>query len=119
LKSKQERLSPEIFSESLSFDEKRGESMKLSLHLPIRKRGAFVLFCIGLFVLLVLAVILAVFSGSVSIPPDVVCKVLLNHLTGHEIFEPTWNASLETIIWTMRFPRVLMATIKSRRRFTG
>ena len=83
--------------------------MKLSSRLPIRKKGNFVLFCIGLFVLLDLAVILAVFSGSVSIPPDVVCKVLLNHLTGHEIFEPTWNASLETIIWTMRFPRVLMA----------
>ncbi|WP_328598734.1 FecCD family ABC transporter permease [Pseudoramibacter porci] len=67
------------------------------------------LFCIGLFVLLILVIILAVFSGSVSIPPDVVCKVLLNHLMGHEIFKPTWNASLETIIWTMRFPRVLMA----------
>ena len=67
------------------------------------------LFCIGLSVLLILVIILAVFSGRVSIPPDVVCKVLLNHLVGHEIFKPTWNASLETIIWTMRFPRVLMA----------
>ncbi|MSS18998.1 iron ABC transporter permease [Eubacteriaceae bacterium RF-744-FAT-4] len=83
--------------------------MKFSSRLPIRKRGNFVLFCIGLFVLLILVIILAVFSGSVSIPPDVVCKVLLNHLMGHEIFKPTWNASLETIIWTMRFPRVLMA----------
>ena len=83
--------------------------MKLSSRLPIRKKGNFVLFCIGLFVLLILVIILAVFSGSVSIPPDVVCKVLLNHLVGHEIFKPTWNASLETIIWTMRFPRVLMA----------
>lgn len=83
--------------------------MKLSSRLPIRKKGNFVLFCIGLFVLLILVIILAVFSGSVSIPPDVVCKVLLNHLTSHEIFKPTWNASLETIIWTMRFPRVLMA----------
>ncbi|MCH4072595.1 FecCD family ABC transporter permease [Pseudoramibacter sp.] len=83
--------------------------MKVTTHLPIRRKRNFVFFCIGLGILLVLAMILAIFSGSVSIPPDVVCKVLINRITGQKIFDPTWNTALETIIWTMRFPRVLMA----------
>ena len=81
---------------------------KLSV-LPLRRKGAYFAFCLGAGVLLVLGAILAVFCGSVTVPPDVVCRVLINHMTHQTIFEPDWNAGLETIIWTIRFPRVLMA----------
>ena len=33
----------------------------------------------------------------------------MNHLSGREIFFPTWETNMETIIWNIRLPRVVLA----------
>ncbi|KIR03758.1 Vitamin B12 ABC transporter, permease component BtuC [Lachnospiraceae bacterium TWA4] len=83
--------------------------MKKTAFLPLRSKRSYTIFMIGAVVLLVLSIILGVFAGSVSLSPETVSKVLINHITRHQFFEPDWEESIENIIWTIRFPRVLMA----------
>lgn len=83
--------------------------MKKNNMLPLRGKGAFLTFCIGLVILLVLSTILAIFEGSVPIKPNLVCKVLANHISHSQVFPKEWAKSLEQIIWEIRFPRVIMS----------
>lgn len=83
--------------------------MKKLTILPIRRKSSYIICCICLAILLVLAIIFAVLCGSVMIHPEIVCEVLINHISGQNLFAPTWNQGIDNIIWTMRFPRVLMA----------
>ncbi len=83
--------------------------MKKLTILPLRSKRSFIIFCIFMIALLGGALILAIFLGSVMVSPGTVCKVLANHLTRKEIYEAAWTASEESIVWTIRFPRVLMA----------
>lgn len=77
--------------------------------LPIRNKSGYITFCIIILLALIFSIVLAVFCGSVTIDPETVCQVLINNITGHEIFTKTWNTGIENIIWSIRFPRVLMA----------
>jgi iron complex transport system permease protein len=63
---------------------------------------------IGLLILLVVIVILAVTIGSVSIPFSMIIAILLSRLPGVDI-NPTWSGTLETIIFDIRLPRVVLA----------
>ncbi len=83
--------------------------MKKNNFLPLRSKRAYTIFMIGAVILLVLSVILAVFGGSVTVDPKTVCQVLINHITGRDVFPVTWRDSTDNIIWTIRFPRVVMA----------
>jgi len=57
------------------------------------------------------ALILAIFLGSVMVSPKTVCQILANHFSRREIYPAVWSASEESIVWTIRFPRVIMAFI--------
>jgi len=83
--------------------------MKKNTILPLRSRGAFLTFCLCMGVILIFSLILSVLVGSVSINPSWIIGVLANHISGRELAEPVWEKSIESIIWTIRFPRVLMA----------
>ena len=61
--------------------------------------------------LLLVGTYISVTQGSVNVSPDQVVRILLNRGTGRELFAATWESSAETIIWNVRFPRVLMAFI--------
>ena len=63
---------------------------------------------IGLLILLVVIVILAVTIGSVSIPFSTTIGILLSRLPWVDM-SPTWAGTLETIIFDIRLPRVVLA----------
>ncbi|MFC2011091.1 FecCD family ABC transporter permease [Chloroflexota bacterium] len=63
---------------------------------------------IGLLILLVVIVILAVTIGSVSIPFSMVIAILLSKLPWVDM-SPAWAGTLETIIFDIRLPRVVLA----------
>jgi len=77
--------------------------------LPLRSKKAFLIFCLCAGAVTILALILSVLVGSVSINSAWIGEILVNRITGREIFERTWENGTESIIWTIRFPRVLMA----------
>lgn len=62
-------------------------------------------------ILIVAAVILSATIGAVRVSATDIWKILANKISGKEIFEMTWEAKTENIIWNIRFPRVLMAFI--------
>ena len=63
----------------------------------------------AVFVCSVFAVGCSVSFGAVRIHPFEVFRIIMNHLSGREIFFPTWETNMETIIWNIRLPRVVLA----------
>lgn len=59
--------------------------------------------------LLVLSVGLAVSVGAVSVPLGTVWRIAAHHLAG--LGDPDWSAGRDSIVWQIRFPRVLLAGI--------
>lgn len=65
---------------------------------------------LGLAGLLVGAMLLAIALGPVSIPLGTVFSVLLHHIPGLDnLISVDWTSVEETIVWTLRLPRVLLA----------
>lgn len=58
--------------------------------------------------LLVLSVGLAVSVGAVAIPFATVWKIALSHVAPGQIL-PDWSVGRDSIVWQIRFPRVLLA----------
>ncbi len=56
-------------------------------------------------------VLLAIKFGPVEIPLDQSFKVIVNRVTGMDLFAKEWKNSTENIIWNMRLPRILLAAI--------
>lgn len=70
---------------------------------------SFVLICISVGLLLLLSVVLAIHVGAVDITPRWVFQILVNHMTGQEVFTPIWPGYADGIVWGMRLPKVLVA----------
>ena len=83
--------------------------MKKISFLPFRGKREFFIFCIAVFALLFLSLILSVFVGSASINPGVVWQIIVNHIAGKEVYAISWETSIDSVVWTIRFPRALMA----------
>ena len=62
----------------------------------------------GLFILLGLVVVLATSVGSVKIPLGETWRILIDHLPFVRL-TPDWSSGMQTIIWDIRLPRVLLA----------
>ncbi|MBR6114392.1 MAG: iron ABC transporter permease [Oscillospiraceae bacterium] len=62
-------------------------------------------------VVLFLSFLLAIRLGSVELEFDTIRKILINRITGREIYEPVWKESTELIVWTIRTPRILTAFV--------
>ncbi|MGH8931248.1 MAG: FecCD family ABC transporter permease, partial [Egibacteraceae bacterium] len=76
------------------------------LHHAAARRRRFTL-VIAVLVAAVLAVSMAaIMVGAVAVSPGKVARVLSYHLLGWG--EPMWTAAEESIIWKIRFPRVLL-----------
>ncbi|EMT50769.1 ABC transporter permease [Brevibacillus borstelensis AK1] len=75
-------------------------------------RGWFASVLFVLILVLIASATLAVMLGSVSIRPGTIWKIAFSHipLIG-EWIQADWSKSEETIIWQIRFPRVLLAAI--------
>lgn len=70
---------------------------------------AFAALCGGLGVSLILVLILGINVGAVNLRPDWIAQILLNHLSGRELFPTVWPEYTDGIVWGMRFPKVLVA----------
>ncbi len=57
---------------------------------------------------LLVVLVAGVAAGSVYVPPGETLAILAHRLFGLEA-APTWTAAQQTIVWELRFPRVLMA----------
>ncbi|MCI8276222.1 MAG: iron ABC transporter permease [Lachnospiraceae bacterium] len=77
----------------------------------IRSRTQYLTLIAGICVLIVIAACLSILIGAVEINPGEIGKIIVNRATGRELFARTWEDNVETIIWNIRFPRVLMACI--------
>lgn len=87
------------------------QKLKMKKYLPLKKQSQFLVFCLTLFVLAIGAFVVATLLGSVEIDAGWIGKIIVNKVTGKQIFEPEWQKSTESIIWTLRLPRILMAFI--------
>lgn len=77
--------------------------------LPLKKKSQFLLFCLFVLVLLTIALVISTLAGSVAIDASVIGKIILNKLTKSELFYPTWEKNIESIVWTLRLPRIILA----------
>lgn len=60
--------------------------------------------------LLLASMIVAVSVGAVAVPPATVWGVALHHLAPGWI-TPDWSAGRDSIVWQIRFPRVILAAV--------
>lgn len=63
-----------------------------------------------LFVVLIASLVVAIGLGPVSVPPGTVLRILGHHLIDVPS-EQTWSNSQDAIIWSVRFPRVLLGAL--------
>lgn len=61
--------------------------------------------------LIVAAICFSVSIGAVKIHPADIFKIIINKTSGKDVFACTWETNIETIIWNIRLPRVLLAGI--------
>ena len=78
---------------------------------PLHKQSQYLTFCVIMVVILVASFLLAIRLGSVDMDFDVIRKILVNKFTGREVFDQTWESSIEEIVWTIRTPRILTAFV--------
>ncbi|MEO1293578.1 MAG: iron chelate uptake ABC transporter family permease subunit, partial [Pseudomonadota bacterium] len=75
-----------------------------------RRLGKGTALALGGLVALLLSLSVAVSVGAVGVPLSTVWSILLNKLTP-DLIEQTWSAGREAIVWEIRFPRALLATM--------
>ncbi len=73
------------------------------------KLPVFWAICGGMFLLLLFSMLFAINVGAVDLRIDWIFQIILNKITGQEIFTPVWPAYMEGIVWGMRFPKVIVA----------
>ena len=78
---------------------------------PLQKKSHFVIFCVLTAIILVFSCLVAVGTGAADVSLEEVWKVIVNNLFGSEVFEKNWENSTDSIIWTIRTPRVLTAFV--------
>lgn len=74
-------------------------------------RYGFLFWVIALTIILVATIIGAIAIGSTYIEPGVVYKVLLNKLSNGHLFNGNWDVMFESIVWEIRFPRVILGAV--------
>jgi len=77
--------------------------------LPIKSRSGFITFCALTLALIVCALIVSALVGSVNINPGWIGKIIVNKTFGKEVFPKIWKNTDESIIWTIRIPRIILA----------
>ncbi len=86
---------------------------KISLKniLPLKKRTHYILFCFSMCLLLILSLIVSTLVGSVNIDPFIIGKIIVNRISNAEVFNPNWSRNVESIVWTLRLPRIILAFV--------
>ena len=66
--------------------------------------------CAAMTLILGASIVFAIHIGAVDLTPEWIYQILVNHLTGKEIYAVQWPAYADGIVWGMRLPKVLVAT---------
>ena len=74
-------------------------------------KGRFWLTLALVMALIVIALTISTTIGAVNVSASDIGKILVNKMSGKDIFQIAWEGKTENIIWNIRFPRVLMAFI--------
>ena len=83
----------------------------MNRQIQVKKRSRYLMLLLAVCLLIAAAACVSVSIGAVKVRPAETFQIILNRITGKELFAPSWEANTETIIWSIRFPRVLMAWI--------
>ena len=75
------------------------------------RNGRFWLTLLIVVALILVALTVSTTIGAVSVSAPDIAKILVNKISGSNVFEATWESKTENIIWNIRFPRVIMAFI--------
>lgn len=70
---------------------------------------AFAILCAAMLALVLITMVLAINVGAVDLRPDWIFGILVNKISGIELFAPQWPEYAEGIVWGMRFPKVIVA----------
>lgn len=73
------------------------------------RTSLFTVLCVAMSVALALSVILAIHIGAVDLTPEWIYQIMINHLSGKEVYTVEWPAFADGIVWGMRLPKVLVA----------
>lgn len=58
---------------------------------------------------LLVSIVFAIHIGAVDLSPEWIFRILINNITGKEIFQAEWPGYAQGIVWGMRLPKVLVA----------
>lgn len=72
------------------------------------KKSTFCLVCLVMSVILLAVMVLGINLGAVELSPEWIFKIILNNLSGTELFPVEWENSAQNIVWGMRFPKVIV-----------
>ncbi len=72
------------------------------------KGSTFWLMCTGMFLVLLVVMITGINLGAVELRPDWIFKIISNNIAGKELFPVEWGKSAQSIVWGMRFPKVIV-----------
>lgn len=72
-------------------------------------RGVRIVLIAALTAFVAISIILAINIGAVNINPRIIFSVIVNRIAGREVFAPVWSSGQESIVWNLRFPKVLVA----------
>ena len=78
---------------------------------PLQKRSHYLLFCLIMTLALCVSFLAAMRLGSVQVDFDVIRQSLANRLARREVYPVTWTEGTESILWTIRAPRILTAFV--------
>lgn len=72
------------------------------------KKSTFAIVCIVMLILLMAVMVLGINLGAVDLSPQWIFKIILNNISKREIFSIEWENSVQSIVWGMRFPKVIV-----------
>lgn len=77
----------------------------------VRSRAQYLTLIVFICILIVLAACFSVSIGAVEINPVNIFKIIINKVSNRTVFTAVWEDNVETIIWSIRLPRVIMSCI--------
>lgn len=72
------------------------------------KGGTFFAICAGMLLMLLAAMVAGINLGAVELRPDWIFQIIVNNISGREVYPPEWPNSAQSIVWGMRFPKVIV-----------
>ncbi|MBR2131426.1 MAG: iron ABC transporter permease [Oscillospiraceae bacterium] len=73
------------------------------------RTSTYLLLCAAMLAVLLVSIVLAIHIGAVDLTAEWVFQILVNHLTGREVYPALWPGYADGIVWGMRLPKVIVA----------